>query len=101
MSITGEETLLHTPGPWSCAQVWRGPETKVHAEVDGRRVALAEVFTMQSAGEKEANAKLIAAAPELLKALKALRERYVLTFGNSGIEAVNARAAITKAEGRW
>lgn len=88
----------HTPAPWSCAQIWRGPETKVHAEVDGRRVALAEVFTMHEAGEKEANARLICAAPDLLAAAKSM---LAARSGQASIDAVIAlRDAIAKAEGR-
>lgn len=77
-----EENVLHTPGPWSCAQIWRGPETKVHVAFEGRRIALAEVYTMHTAGEKEANALLIAAAPDLLEALKAAQQRLELIDGN-------------------
>jgi hypothetical protein len=50
--------------------------------------------------EAQANARLISAAPDLLAALKALHERYVLSIGNEGVEALNARVAIANAEGR-
>ena len=43
--------------------------------------------------------RLMAAAPDLLDALKALLERYVFAIGNEGIECLNARAAIAKAIG--
>lgn len=106
-------TDRHTPGPWSWAQVWRGPETKIHAEFEGRRVALAEVFTMYSHGEKEANARLIAAAPELL----ALAKQYLSECSEcngSGTtwdrdncthtvdcpDCADIRAVIAKAEGK-
>jgi hypothetical protein len=46
-----------------------------------------------------ANARLIAAAPDLLEALGALLERYALAIGNEGIECYQARAAIAKATG--
>ena len=36
---------------------------------------------------------------DLLEALKALLERYVLAIGNEGIECLNARAAIARATG--
>ena len=45
------------------------------------------------------NVMLLTAAPDLLEALKALLERYVLAIGNEGIECLNARAAIAKATG--
>ena len=47
----------------------------------------------------DANARLIAAAPDLLEALGSLLERYVLAIGNEGIECLNARAAIARATG--
>lgn len=112
MTAIRQEIVLHTPGPWSCAPIWRGPETKVHAEFEGRRVALAEVFTMHEAGEKEANARLIAAAPDLLRALIDLGDW--LAYGMSkadGAEptaedhaacervSAQARAAVDKATG--
>ena len=46
-----------------------------------------------------ADAYLRAAAPDLLEALGALLERYVLAIGNEGIECLNARAAIARATG--
>lgn len=61
--------MKHTPGLWSAEPVWNIPETKVHAYCQGRAYALAEVYAMPGNGEREANAKLIAAAPELLQAL--------------------------------
>lgn len=48
-------------------------------------------------GESQANARLIAAAPELLEALKALLERYHIMGCGDGIEALQAAAAIKKA----
>lgn len=61
----------YTPAPWSAERVWDIPETKVHAYCCGKPYALAEVYAMPGAGEREANAKLIAAAPELLAAAQA------------------------------
>jgi hypothetical protein len=64
--------IVHTPGPWSADRIWDIPETKVHAYCCGKPYALAEVYPMPSADEREANARLIAAAPELLQALREL-----------------------------
>jgi hypothetical protein len=66
----------HTPGPWSAERVWDIPETKVHAYFHGEPYALAEVYSTFTSGEREANAKLIAAAPDLLDALRAMREAF-------------------------
>lgn len=60
---------MHTPGPWSCEDVYP-PRTTVHIPVYGKPFVLAECFSMESAGEREANAKLIAAAPDMLAALR-------------------------------
>ena len=84
--------MTHTPAPWSCERIWNIPETRIHADVEGRRIALAEAFTMPRAGEKEANAHLIAAAPDMLVML-----RRVL---GSQWTADDVSALISKAEGR-
>lgn len=116
-------TDRHTPGPWSNERIWDTPETRIHARVNGGvPVALAEVFTMWNVGEKEANARLIAAAPELL----ALAKQYArecagcsgrgFTVGDDGVtgrgpddveptryaceDCEDIRAVIAKAEGR-
>ncbi len=50
--------------------------------------------------EAQANARLIAAAPELLEALESLHGRYVACIGNEGPEALAALAALAKARGQ-
>lgn len=94
-----KETLIHTPGPWMVQAdpvhagkhplhesryvttkhrleaIWpdpadgRGPEVRF-MEGDGEESI---ICTMTDAAEQKANALLIAAAPELLLALRALR----------------------------
>ena len=63
----------HTPGPWT--DNYRFTPAQAHLEIyatPGAR-CIAKVFNADfSHGEKEANARLIAAAPELLEALKNL-----------------------------
>jgi hypothetical protein len=82
----------HTPGPWTLDephQVW--------AEAVGEYVAITaeiEDFDTVPRDQAEANARLIAAAPDLLEALK-LAERHCPV--NSEAEIL-ARAAIAKAE---
>ena len=112
--MTGSNTTdRHTPGPWSNERIWDTPETRIHARVEGMPMALAEVFSMRNVGEREANARLIAAAPELLASLKEMGDWIAAGLQASGEAwpdakclqhteeiAARARAAIDKAEGR-
>lgn len=102
-------TVSHTPGPW---------ELSDNTDVDGRRrvirdgYAVALVCSRASSPasgsqyfEKDANARLIAAAPELLAACKAMMakpetrdvDRDYTDF-DVAIDAM--RSAVLKAEGR-
>jgi hypothetical protein len=66
------DNKMHTPGPWKrcrenrggceCGQVWDA-SGKIH-------VATAEYAHVQSFDEARANVRLIAAAPDMLAALK-------------------------------
>lgn len=84
----------HTPGPWCVEGV--GIRALVRAGINGVIVAVRHRLSAQ---EHEANARLIAAAPELLEAAMA----FIAPF--DGIEVVQdsdiakARAAIAKATG--
>lgn len=57
------EKVKHTPGPWFHGTGWIGAGDVMHAKV----VARVEGFPY---GDTEANVRLIAAAPELLEALR-------------------------------
>jgi hypothetical protein len=85
----------HTPGPWLCEAVGISVACgqkkivatfEIELEIEG-----ASVFDMQ------ANARLIAAAPELLAALEKIAE-----YPGESLPFVQqlARAAVTKAEGK-
>jgi hypothetical protein len=69
-----------TPGPWT----YRKPSEdtpNVEYWIDGpNRIPIADIKTN---GEPESNAKLIAAAPELYKALKALHDSFQHIDGNT------------------
>lgn len=84
----------HTPGPWS---------VDVHRNVlgpDGKMVA----FPCIQDGQNEvANARLIAAAPELLKSLIEIlpMAKDSLSHPNLSVEILDAIAAITKATGEY
>lgn len=69
--------MRHTPGPWTCKKaltpVDGAFDYAIAAEVDGRPQVIAEAFARSgqtSFPPAEANARLIAAAPDLLEALK-------------------------------
>lgn len=92
----------HTPGPWvnggpQCATI----ATKAEGGNLGERVAI--VFDDEiSLGDAKANARLIAAAPELLAALQAMlgaaHESPVMCEDNAATIA-QARAIVSKARG--
>jgi len=98
-----EEHLTYTPGPWTIDHERIGPF--------GEPVAMLCDMTASSPGtvvnwprgtevaddaENEANARLIASAPDLLEALEALVENIWL---GRGLELANACATIAKAKG--
>ncbi len=84
--------MNHTPGPWQVSG------SHVYT-ADPERAMLAQVFNPGSKASDfplVANARLMAAAPELLAAVKLLLTELVFT-GTAGTEA--AHAAILKATG--
>jgi hypothetical protein len=95
--------MSHTPGPWEIDephQIW--------AKSVGEYVAITKVEQWETIPREqaEANARLMAAAPELLETLKNLHDAYIMFRGDfplphNGcyIEMMAARAAIAKAEG--
>ena len=84
----------HTPGPWI-------KERNLITDQDGQDIA---TVTYRQSGYVQANTRLIAAAPDLIEALKALHKHFITESMHIG-EAEEAlerisMAAITKAEGR-
>ena len=93
----------HTPGPWLVEG-----RTVYALNDDGYNRFSALVQDAHTPGDElEANARLIAAAPELLEALEDIANDYAERFDmdsqstNPGMKVVveNARAAIAKARG--
>jgi hypothetical protein len=94
----------HTPGPWRVTEY--GGEIAIHAE-DNSKIALPEKWFASDRAEAEANARLIAAAPELLAALGKLapyalqraetEPPFTAKYARADYEI--ARAAIAKATG--
>lgn len=86
----------HTPGPWwasARAPKHLGSVILISSSAPGVATGVAHAWT-------EADARLIAAAPELLAALKALDPYLDHIPGGIGGEIDDARAAIAQAEGR-
>jgi hypothetical protein len=103
------EQPKHTPGPWywddEDALPWTDYDGVEHApflvDRNGHYVMSGSDIRIPS----EANARLIAAAPDLLEALKKLliECRYMMENGDmmdNRVEILIAEAAIAKAEGR-
>lgn len=104
----GTEMVQHTPGPWKIAEQGRfvcDTARFIRSETEGTDHGAVACVALGSE-----NARLIAAAPELLAALREMldvqsRRQHPLGLPNEGISgdaasaASKARAAITKAEG--
>ena len=95
-----EEVVTHTPGPWKCGEVGKAETTsmKILARKGGRWVSVLYGWKnstnslLMSSSQARANARLIAAAPDLLKALEDLCD----SLGRCGLTE-SARDAINKA----
>ena len=83
----------HTPGPWQWTQHF-DPTISIYKDGFGQIARLYD----SSAGTGKANARLIAAAPDLLDALEFVMNRLVDKHEDD-IAAQKARAAIAKATG--
>lgn len=96
-----------SPGPWA----WHGPDHNIH--VAQAEDANMRVCFLTSNGPTEANAHLIASAPDLYAALKAVLPLLPICFPHHGLPGEEdhrnatldtardaAISAITKAEGR-
>jgi pimeloyl-ACP methyl ester carboxylesterase len=91
--------MNHTPGPWTA---WKEEEYHAIGSSNGRALALVYLCDYpEEQGEKQAqaNARLIAAAPELLEALQDLLRQVERDCLNTrhGVRTGRAREAITKA----
>ncbi len=83
----------HTPGPWSYLSGTSTCEKIIGA--DG--IVVADPWWSRSVEEVDANARLIAASPELLEVLQVIAADSRWTSGEPLLMQV--RAAIAKAEG--
>jgi len=93
--------MNHTPGPWRIGkpsvrngvQIFKDSDWPLRSEV---------ICTMPKCGKgRTANARLIASAPDLLRAAKRILAREAeLTTGDAYLEYRALEAAVAKAEGR-
>lgn len=60
-----------TPGPWTFDPSPRAGTALVKVQRNGFEQTIARVFAMPKRGEREANAALVSAAPDLLQACRA------------------------------
>jgi hypothetical protein len=98
--------MSHTPGPWNALPE---EDDKPYIRIRGTRIGcrhkianvMAPNYGLYEAEETRANARLIAAAPELIRALKALLDSTLAPFPNaeSGKDAQDAWADM-RAEAR-
>lgn len=92
----------HTPGPWNCMRASAAGREIITSEVSPVDVCVLSHFN-KSAAEIDANARLIAAAPDLLEALENLLCLYKMGkpnhFGDNLQPVIDAKAAIAKATG--
>lgn len=99
--------MTHTKGPWS--YIGNGDVVAKSDKYCGGEKDIASVFLTVN-DEDEANARLIAAAPDLLKALEELSKSFIGTYGDDprsdneidlhrAFWEKKARTAIAKATG--
>ena len=105
MNLTEEKRATFTPGPWHYSEVIRGRDQyyrQIRADFK-----IAEVHachsgvtgTKKGRAEDEANARLIAAAPELLEQCKFLERMLVTTDHHSSNKLAKVREILAKVEG--
>jgi hypothetical protein len=99
----------HTPGPWEIYDQPTGYE--IYGHIDAERSMSTHVCTVAESDQDRANANVIGASPDLLDACKGLLGLLQLICArddvpqslaadiNANHRAIEARAAIAKAEG--
>ena len=94
--------MKHTPGPWIIARYnYDKALCTIETAERGKDIPTMgnHIADVLAAGIESSNACLIAAAPELLEALKDLVSLYKILCGSDPAFVQKARAAITRAEG--
>jgi hypothetical protein len=91
-------TAAHTPGPWyhvGGADKRAAPYIRAVGDELPGTAAIAQIVARGSHSQHEANAQLIATAPELLEALKYARRMLAISKSECDMDFIDA--AITKA----
>ena len=101
MNDTKEKHATHTPGPWQIDDCTPGESTGLRFEVGTKDSVIAR--TTDGWKEAHANARLIAAAPELLEQCKLFEKvlTHLINSGDSGadLERDKLREVLAKVEG--
>ncbi len=97
MNDTKEKHATHTPGPWQIEDCTPGESTGLRFEVGTKDSVIAR--TTDGWKEAHANARLIAAAPELLAQCKFLERMLVTTGHHSSNRLAKLREVLAKVEG--
>ena len=101
MEATKEKHATHTPGPWQIEDCTPGESTGLRFEVSTKDSVIAR--TTDGWKEAHANARLIAAAPELLEQCKLFEKvlRACIMAGDSGaeLELEKLREVLAKVDG--
>ena len=93
-----EFNMKHTPGPWKARGSQVTASCLAYSNSRPNQVCYVELDGTPD-GEVKANAALIAAAPEMLEALKAVEKRVCCTEETCNDCGGIVRAAIAKAQG--
>ena len=108
MNDTKEKRATFTPKPWHAFEQTYAPSNRGLFEVDasgpsGNRQTIAVTPLKGDGNEMWANARLIAAAPDLLEQCKLFEKclTYLINSGDSGadLERDNLRAILAKVDG--
>ena len=101
MKDTKEKHATHTPGPWQIEDCTPGESTGLRFEVGTKDSVIAR--TTDGWKEARANARLIAAAPELLAQCKEFEKclTHLINSGDSGadLERDKLREVLAKVDG--
>ena len=98
----GQDMTTHTPGPWKVAPELTGKGDVSHYIFEDEADPAELLASIHYVNESEANAALIASAPDLLAALRRLESAVTTSQSGAYLDVVcaEARAAIARAEGR-